>query len=156
MTAFNIDDITFELRPAKREDFDFAWLLYQDLMEPLTVELIGRWNEVGQIMVVKEAMIHEGTAVITLAGVDIGWLQVIESKRAIYLGQIYIHPDIQNHGIGTAILHDLIERAQREGKTLTLDVMRNNRARALYERLGFRTVSETAHKFTMEWREPAD
>ena len=156
MTETNIDNIPFDRRPARRADFDFAWMLYRDLMEPLTVELLGQWNELGQVMVVKEAMIHEGTSIITLQDVDIGWLQVIESKNAIYLGQIYIHPEIQNHGIGTAIIRDLIDRARRENKALKLDVMRNNRARALYERLGFRSISESDHKIEMQWHDPGE
>ena len=150
------DAIPFDLRPARREDFDFAWMLYRDSMEPLTVELLGWWNELAQVMVVREAMPHKGTSIITLDGTDIGWFQVLESRKTIYLGQIYIHPDIQNHGIGTVIVQSLVDRAKRENKVLSLDVMRNNRARALYERLGFRVANESEHKFEMQWQEQAD
>lgn len=150
------DDIPYTLRPACGGDFDFAWILYEEPMKPLTVDLLGRWNDLAQMTVVKEAMTHKGTSIITLGGTDIGWFQVLESRKTIYLGQIYIHPDIRNHGIGTAIVQDLVDRAKRDGRTLTLDVMRNNRARGLYERLGFRVVGETEHKFEMQWRDTGD
>jgi hypothetical protein len=38
----------FQLRPARSDDFRFAWSLYEELMMPLTVELLGRWNKSEQ------------------------------------------------------------------------------------------------------------
>ena len=49
-----------------------------------------------------------------LDGLHAKWVQVLESKRTIYLGQLFIHPDIQNHGIGSAVVQELIGRARRE------------------------------------------
>jgi hypothetical protein len=43
----------FRLRPASSTDFLFAWSAYEELMQPLTVELLGRWNEPGQKRVVR-------------------------------------------------------------------------------------------------------
>jgi ribosomal protein S18 acetylase RimI-like enzyme len=44
---------------------------------------------------------------------------------------------------------------QREGKCLTLDVMKNNRSRLLYERLGFRVIGQSENKLKMQWQEAA-
>jgi ribosomal protein S18 acetylase RimI-like enzyme len=143
----------FQLRPATGQDFQFAWSLYRDLMKPLTTELLHYWNESGQRGVVELALAQEGTSIIVIDGKDAGWLHVIESPDGIYLGQLYLAPSSQNRGIGTAIVKELTDEAAQAKKALTLDVMKNNRARSLYERLGFRVVGESEYKLKMRWQE---
>jgi ribosomal protein S18 acetylase RimI-like enzyme len=88
---------------------------------------------------------------LAIDGPDTGWLQVGESPDSIYLGQLYLAPSLQNRSIGTAV--------EGQGKArrgaLTLDVMKNNRARLLYERLGFRVIGESKYKLKMRWQENA-
>lgn len=124
-------------------------------MKPLTEELLGRWNEAGQKNVVELALTQPGTFIITKDGLRIGWGQVVESPDAIYLGQLYVTPSSQNRGIGAAILRELTDKARREGKPVTLDVMKNNRSRALYERLGFRVIGQSEYKLKMQWQDAA-
>ena len=148
----------FQLRPARSDDFRFAWSLYEELMKQLTIELLGRWNEPGQKQVVELAVTHPGTSIVVKDELDAGWLHVVESPNAIYLGQLYLAPSFQNRGIGTAILRELTDRARRGSKTLTLDVMKNNRSRMLYERLGFHVIGQSEYKLKMQWQEtsPSD
>ena len=143
----------FQLRPASSDDFRFAWSLYEELMKPLTIELLGRWNEPGQKQVVELALTYPGTFIIVKDELDAGWLQVVESPDAIYLGQLYLAPSFQNRGIGTAILRELGNRTRKGSKTLTLDVMKNNRSRLLYERLGFIVIGQSECKLKMRWQE---
>jgi GNAT superfamily N-acetyltransferase len=121
---------SFKLRAASSGDFRFAWSLYQDLMKPLTVELL-EWNEPGQKRVVELALAQKETSIIVVDALDAGWLQVDESPDSIYLGQLYLAPSFQNCGVGTAIVSSLMEKARQAGKALMLDVMKNNRARTL-------------------------
>jgi hypothetical protein len=137
----------FQLRPAASEDFQFAWSLYRSLMQPLTVELLGRWNDSGQQSVVEAALKHEGTSIIVVDGLDAGWLHVIESDDSIYL--------VSCTFAATAIVRELRDKATQAAKALTLDVMKNNRARSLYERLGFGVVGESKYKLKMRWQENA-
>ena len=124
-------------------------------MKPLTVELLGKWNEPGQKRVVELALVTKGTSIIVIDGLDAGWLQVGESPDSIYLGQLHLAPSLQNRGIGTAIVRELTDKARQAGKALTLDVMKNNRARLLYERVGFRVIGESEYKLKMRWQENA-
>jgi ribosomal protein S18 acetylase RimI-like enzyme len=144
---------TFQLRPVRTGDFQFVWSLYQELMKPLTVELLGRWNESGRKQVIELALAQRGTFIIVKNELNIGWMQVVESVDAIYLEQLYAIPSSQNHGIGTVILRGLTDEARQEGKGLTLDVMKNNRSRVLYERLGFRVIEQSEHKLKMRWKD---
>jgi ribosomal protein S18 acetylase RimI-like enzyme len=141
--------MNFELRPATGDDFEFCWPLYRDLMMPLTMELL-EWNESGQRRAVENSMPTPGTSIIMVEGSDAGWLQVLETPEEIYLGQLYITHRLQNRGIGSVITRQLCDRARKEGKVLTLEVMKNNRARALYERLGLQVVSSSKFKFKMQ------
>jgi ribosomal protein S18 acetylase RimI-like enzyme len=145
----------FQLRPARSDDFRFAWSLYEELMKPLTEELLGRWNEPGQKEVVEMAIAREGTFIIVKDKSDVGWMQVIELPDSLYLGQLYVVPSWQNCGIGTAILRRLTDGVRELRKTLTLDVMKNNRSRLLYERLGFQVIGQSDYKLKMQWKETA-
>jgi ribosomal protein S18 acetylase RimI-like enzyme len=144
----------FELRPATGNDLQFCWSLYRDLMMPLTVELL-EWNESGQRRVVEQAVLNTGTSVIVVDGSDVGWLEIVETPHEIYLAQLYVTSRMQNRGIGTAFTRRLFDRAREEAKVVTLDVMKNNRVRTLYERLGFRVVSSSAYKLKMQWQKSA-
>ena len=141
----------FQLRPASPSDLDFAWPLYRDLMKPLTLEML-HWNEDGQKRTVEESLSSPGASIVLVNDAAAGWLHVIDTPGAIYLGQLYILPALQNLGIGAVIMRGLISRAQSERKTFTLDVMKNNRARLLYERLGFHTIETSQYKFRMQWQ----
>jgi ribosomal protein S18 acetylase RimI-like enzyme len=151
----DFENRAFQLRPVSTDDFHFVWSLYRDLMKPLTVELLGSWNETAQKHVVQLALTHLGTFIIAKDEFNIGWVQIVDSPDTIYLGQLYLAPLSQNRGIGTAILRELAEKARREDKTLTLDVTKNNRSRALYKRLGFRVIGQSEHKLKMQWQDYA-
>ena len=75
-----------------------------------------------------------------------------ETRFDIHLGHLYLEADRRNQGLGTRFLQWMTERAQRKAKTFTLDVMTNNRARALYERLGFAAAGTSAGKIRMQHR----
>lgn len=141
----------FELRPASSADFPFCWSLYRDSMEPLTIGLL-QWNETGQRQVIEQSLADGGTSIIVAGGSDIGWLQIKETGEEIYLGQLYVMPSMQNRGIGTAVVRLLCESASGNNKMLTLEVMKNNRARSLYERLGFDVVSSSKYKLKLRWQ----
>jgi ribosomal protein S18 acetylase RimI-like enzyme len=141
----------FELRPVTGSDFQFCWQLYCDLMKPLTMELLD-WNEAGQRSAIEHATTDSGTSIIVISGSDVGWLNVKETCDELYLGQLYVKPSMQNSGIGTAVIRQLCDKALREGRSLDLNVMKNNRARVLYERLGFKTIGSSKHKLDMRWQ----
>jgi len=139
------------LRPAKLQDFDFAWSLYRKLMKPLTEELL-KWNDKGQEGAIREALENDGTSVIVGDGSDAGWLRTIDGPDAIYLGHLNLQPSLQNRGVGTILMKEMCDTAGKQGKAVRLDVMKNNRARTFYERLGFRVIGQSDNKLSMEWR----
>lgn len=84
------------------------------------------------------------------------------------VGRIYLHhrpsetrlmdisllPAERGAGIGSVVLNHLLEEARRTGKRLSIHVEKMNRARRLYERLGFVVVDDVGVYDLMEWRPP--
>jgi len=87
--------------------------------------------------------------IITLDGMDIGWLQSFVEDDALFLGQLFVDRALRRQGIGTQVIKGLIEEAAGAGRAVTLGVIKTNPALGLYERLGFRTTHEDARKFYM-------
>ena len=142
---------SFELRPAIPDDLNFAWRLYRDSMKPLTEELMT-WKEEKQHAVI-EAEISSGQAsIIVVGGVSVGWMLVREQADEIELCQLYIEPSRQNRGIGSEIITGLMREARENSKPLTLQVVKINRAYALYERLGFIQTGASEYKRHMTWK----
>jgi ribosomal protein S18 acetylase RimI-like enzyme len=83
-------------------------------------------------------------------GLDIGLLSIVESNTSFQVQNLLLCDNAQGNGIGTAVLSDLIEQARLLNKRIELQVFKvNERAKALYERLGFKTVGQTEHHYQM-------
>jgi GNAT superfamily N-acetyltransferase len=142
--------LAFEFRPAGPADLGFCWPIYRDAMKPLT-EAIGQWDEAAQHKLIKAAVADPDTSILQQADADVGWLQVEETRHVVHLQQLFLLPAARNKGLGTSFLTWMKVRAERKRKDLTLDVMTNNPARRLYERLGFKAVTTADDKITMRY-----
>ncbi len=89
--------------------------------------------------------------IIVREGVLLGRLLVERREHEIRCVDIALLPTYRNQGIGTFLLRQLQDEANRERKPLRLQVIRFNRAAGLLERLGFARTSETGTHFQMEW-----
>jgi len=136
----------FEFRRIRPGDVAYCWPIYSEAMAPL----VSGWSETAQRRVVELALGEEGASIMVVDKSDAGWLHVSETRFDIHLGHLYLEADRRNQGLGTRFLQWMSERAQRKAKTFTLDVMTNNRARALYERLGFAAAGTSAGKIRMQ------
>ncbi|MDG5497362.1 GNAT family N-acetyltransferase [Niveispirillum sp. BGYR6] len=96
------------------------------------------------------------------------WFLVLEQQRApagrltvdptgdtVHLIDIALLPAAQGQGIGTRLLLALQDRARAAGKPLSLQVQRgNDRAAALYRRLGFNIDASGATHDNFIWMAP--
>lgn len=140
----------FELRPAIAKDIEFAWRLYRDAMEPLCRHLPG-WNEPAHRRVVEAEICSGNTSILIGDGAVIGWISVRRSESSIDLCQIFVASEYRNRNIGSSVIADLCQEARRDSKSVSLGVLKNNPALALYRRLGFTVASERPYKFMMRW-----
>ncbi|MGH9841960.1 MAG: GNAT family N-acetyltransferase [Blastocatellia bacterium] len=93
--------------------------------------------------------------IILLGERPIGQIIVARLETEIRLVDIALRPEHRGTGLGTALILELLDEALRTGRPVRLSVERANRARRLYERLGFACTGDDGMYFTMEWR-PAD
>ena len=97
---------------------------------------------------------------------DMEWLIVEQSGAAI--GRLYLDtradqlrivdislmPESRRLGLGGALMRDVIEMAAAAGKKVSIHVEKNNPARHLYDRLGFRFVEDKGVYDLLEWAPP--
>lgn len=129
------------LRPATDDDCDFCFALHRAAMGPY-VEQIWGWDDAVQHHYHERNFQPARIQIIMVDSRDAGAISVEYRPTETYLSRIEIHPDYQGHGIGTRLIQDLIQDATRRGHPVTLDVLAiNQRAHALYKRLGFHDVA---------------
>jgi len=127
-------------------DFAYCWPIYREAVAPLTTG----WNEAAERRGIEQVLAEEGASILVEDKSDAGWLHVSESRFDIHLGYLFIEPERRSRGLGTRFLNWMSDRARRKGKTFTLDVLQGNqRARLLYERLGFRNQRTAGQRITM-------
>ncbi len=137
------DPIT--LRRAYADDLDFCQGHYEEAMRPAVERLFG-WDQARQDESFRRQWAVEEVSIIASDGIDIGWMQVAQGDGILFLKQIHLARDFHNRRIGTRVLWGLLDQAKRRGIAVTLGVMKDNPARRLYDRLGFRPTHEDAHK----------
>lgn len=69
----------------------------------------------------------------------VGFIGIKNYEKEICLYRFFIDEKYRNNGIGTIALNQIIELAKFQNKDLSLEVIGENIARDLYERLGFKT-----------------
>ncbi|MGG5208634.1 GNAT family N-acetyltransferase [Chryseobacterium sp. MIQD13] len=91
--------------------------------------------------------------IILLNNEPAGLLKINRSADKTEVLQLQIDPGQQGKGLGKAILSDILSEASSEGKTVSLSVLKTNKAQHLYTSLGFKIVGEDEHSFFMEFHE---
>jgi ribosomal protein S18 acetylase RimI-like enzyme len=82
----------------------------------------------------------------------IGRIYVYRSPREIQLMEISLIAELRGQGIGTTLLHELIDEARASDCELTLHVELDNPAQRLYQRLGFRLIENRGIYDFLGWR----
>jgi ribosomal protein S18 acetylase RimI-like enzyme len=90
--------------------------------------------------------------IVERAGEAIGRLYLVEWERELRIIDIALMPDAKRHGIGGALLVDIMSRAAAARKAVSAHVERNNPALRLYDRLGFTLVEDKGVYLLLEWR----
>lgn len=154
------------LRPATQKDEDFLWeILYQAiyvgpnddppppsiLEEPDIAHYLidwGRKHDCGWIAESADSKQPLGAAWLRI------WLDEEDSGYGFYALNypeltIALLPEARGQGIGTALIEHLIEDARKVHPGVSLSVSRQNPARRLYERFGFKPISEDENSVLM-------
>ncbi len=90
--------------------------------------------------------------IILFDDVAAGAIRVNRTADEIHLVDIALLPEYRNAGIGSSLLKELLAEGERSGRTVSLQVLKTNRAIKLYERMGFSVAAEDGAYLRMEWR----
>jgi ribosomal protein S18 acetylase RimI-like enzyme len=137
-----------ELRPAAEQDYGFAEHLYVQTMRPL-LQKLGAWDETDLLGRFKTSFDVTNVRIIRVNGMDAGFMQISETETEINIDQIHLLEGFRSQGIGSRLIGHLQRTAITKNKPLSLAVIRGNPALALYQRLGFVTVTEDVTKLFM-------
>lgn len=124
----------YTLRPATTGDLDFLWELKVATLKDYITELFG-WDEKLARELVDRHLADAD--IVMVNGERAGVLKVAENDGWVYINEIGLMPRYHNSGLGSQMLRDVLAVADAAGHHVELQVMTNNPARRLYERLGF-------------------
>ena len=143
-----LDLALLRLRPATAGDREFLWRLHREAMRDYMDRTWG-WDDAWQRARFDENFDTAPLRMVEYGAHTIGYMSVQRSGDEIFLAAIEIAPKFQNQGIGTRLIGNVLDEADRLRLAVRLRVLKVNPARGLYERLGFQCASETSTHFVM-------
>ena len=143
----------YELRPARKDESAALYEIHRAALSEYVRQTWGAWDEPWQQKFWGQHWPPHRQAIVA-RGELAGYLEVEPRPESLWVANIELHPRFQSRGIGTSILRDVQARARDAGQHVTLQVLRVNPAKRLYERLGFRTTGETETHYLMAWEAP--
>lgn len=153
-----------DLRPSTDGDADLLYRVYASSREH-EMSLLSDWSQAQKEVFLREQFrlqhhhyhAHYPNAqydVIEHAGEPIGRLYIARMEDEIRLMDIALLPEHRNHGIGRALMREVLSEAARERKLVSLHVEDQNPAKRLYERMGFVEAGEVSLYKLMHWTPP--
>ncbi|MFD0258494.1 GNAT family N-acetyltransferase [Kitasatospora indigofera] len=133
--------VDWEIRPASAADVE-AVAEVRAVVLRADLERLGRYDEQRVRQRLRDAFAPAHTWVIEVGGAFAGCVSLRPAEDAHWLEHFYLAAHLQGSGIGTAVLRGLLERCDREGTLVRLNVLQGSPARRLYERHGFTPESE--------------
>lgn len=138
------------LRDATPDDRAYLERLNERSYRAVVERQFGAWDRAAQAASFARKW-ERGTYQIVLWGDAAAGALLLERRDDhFFLADIQIEAAAQGKGLGTRVLDVVMKRAASAGLPLRLRVLHLNRARALYERLGFRPYGTTETHYLME------
>lgn len=140
----------YELQPCTPDDRGWAYALKAEAYREVVERQFGSWDEPFQQDLFAQQWNPAISHRILIDGRSVGLLALRETADEIRVDEIQFSLEWRGKGLGTLILTDLICQAHKCGKSLRLQVLKENaRARQLYCRLGLALAGETDTHYLM-------
>jgi GNAT superfamily N-acetyltransferase len=139
-------------RPSTPGDREFLHELHHATYRDVVIRQFGIWDEQRQDESFVQTLADCEFRIVEVDGVAVGAIGVDERDDCVRLVELQILPARQGKGLGSALLHNLMLHAKSKNKSIRLRVLRESRARSLYERNGFAVIEDAGHVYVMEWQ----
>ena len=137
-------------RKAQANDSEFVFAVKEAAYREY-VEHVWGWDDNYQRERHNREFASHDFRIIQFRGTDVGFLITSHTSDTLKVNQIYILPEYQGKGIGSACIIRIVDDANLEQKSVVLKVLKVNiRGIALYQRLGFTIMGEDSIYFQME------
>ena len=152
--------VTVALRLAAEADYDFMRRLYASTREeemqhfPFDEAQKAAFLDAQFAAQFEHYTIHYPTCernIVLEDGVPVGRLWIDEWRDQIRLVDIALMPEWRGSGVGSILLHQVLDRGVKAGKPVTIHVEAYNPALRLYQRLGFEKVDTNGVYLLMRW-----
>jgi GNAT superfamily N-acetyltransferase len=140
--ASGTETIAYSLRAATAADAAFIYALRVAGLKEYVGQTWG-WDETVEAARFQKRFDPADYQLVEVGGRDVGAVAVEWRDMEVFLADIEIVPEWQRCGLGTAIITTILAEARQRKLPASLQVLKVNPARRLYERLGFRVVEET-------------
>ena len=138
------------LRKARASDSEFVFIVKRVAFREY-VEQVWGWDDNYQKELHNRRFAAQDLRIIQFRGIDVGFLAISHTSDMFKVNQLFILPEYQGKGIGSACMTRIVADANFEGKPVVLQVLKvNTRGIAFYQRLRFTIVGESDTHFQME------
>ena len=138
------------IRKARANDSEFIFTVKKAAYREY-VEQVWGWDDNYQRKRHNKEFASHDFYIIQFREIDVGFFITSSTSDTLKVNQIYILPEYQGKGIGSACLTRIVDDANLEQRSVVLQVLKvNTRGIALYKRLGFTIVGEGSIYFQME------
>ena len=138
------------LRKAHANDSEFVFIVKKAAFREY-VEQVWGWDDSYQRELHNRRFAAQDVCIIQWCEVDVGFLAISHTSDMLKVNQLFILPEYQGRGIGSACMTRILDDASLEQKPVMLQVLRvNTRGIAFYRRLGFTIVGESTTHVQME------
>ena len=142
----------FTTRPADKTDAAFVREAHHRAYRDVVLRQFGVWDEQVQDGFFERSWRDHHHDIILRDGVRCGYTSVEFNDDYVHVRELVIHPAFQGQGLGTAFLQNICAQAAARGVPVKLGVFHENRASALYRRLGFQEFDRTETHVLMRWQ----
>lgn len=139
--------VTIGFRAVKRDDVDFLVILRKKSMNA-HLKKAGITMDAAMHLARVEEFYHD-SHIILHNRKPIGLLKLGVMTKSLHIRQFQILPEYQGKGIGTQAIKVVKKKALHLGLPITLNVLIDNPARALYLRNGFQIKSKNKYEYQM-------
>ncbi|MEK7185507.1 MAG: GNAT family N-acetyltransferase [Patescibacteria group bacterium] len=137
-------------RIATESDTEFARKVHHSAYHGVVVRQFGNWDEKIQDDFFAKSWKPETHEIIYFNGVACGYCCIEYKPDYIFASELVILPEFQGRGIGSEILNKLKQESEQKKIPIKLQVFKENQARHLYRRLGFKDVGSKGAHIEME------
>lgn len=133
--------VDWQLRPASGSDVEAVAEL-RALVLRTDLHRLGRYDAQRVRQRLRDEFAPAHTQVIEVGGGFAGCVALRPAEGCHWLEHFYLAPQLQGNGVGSGVLRELLERCDRDGVVVRLNVLQGSSARRLYERHGFVVETE--------------